>query len=153
MENASARNMWGSYLKNHLEDVFHETPKTMYFGDNEIDANENAHLIKSGIKNAVSYALLGLQNRHEPLPKIGDYIVVTDYSGEAQCIIATTAVKLKPYFSIDTAYAQMEANGDKSLDYWKKYHWDLFTRELAKFEREPRESMIVVCQEFKKVHS
>ena len=153
MENASARNMWGSFLKNHLEDVFHETPKTMYFGDNETNANENANLIKTGVKKAITHSLLGLQNRHEPLPKIGDYIVVTNYSGEAQCIVATTAVTIKPYFSIDSAYAQLEANGDKTLEYWKKYHWDLFSRELQKFNREPRESMIVVCQEFKMVHS
>ncbi|WP_423996820.1 ASCH domain-containing protein [Maribacter sp. IgM3_T14_3] len=153
MENASARNMWGSYLKNHLEDVFHETPKTMYFGDNEHDANENARLIQSGARKAISHSLLGLQNRNEPLPKIGDYIVVTNWSGEAQCIVATTAVSLKPYFSIDSTYAQLEANGDKSLDSWKKYHWDFFTRELQQFKREPRESMIVVCQHFKVVNS
>jgi len=153
MENASARNMWGTYLKNHLEDVFHETPKTRYFGDNEQDANENAKLIKRGVKKAISYSLLGLQNRNEPLPKIGDYIVVTDWNGEAQCIVATTTVLLKPYFSIDTIYAQLEANGDKTLDSWKKYHWDFFTRELQGFKREPRESMIVVCQTFEKVYS
>ena len=152
MENASARNMWGNYLKNHLEDVFHETPKTMYFGDNEQDANENARLIQSGARKAISHSLLGLQNRNEPLPKIGDYIVVTNWSGEAQCIVRTTAVKLKPYFSIDVLYAQLAGEGDKSLDHWKKVHWDQYTTELQKFGREPRESMIIVCQEFEKVY-
>tara|TARA_R110002051_G_scaffold180913_3_gene250366 strand:+ start:20184 stop:20645 length:462 start_codon:yes stop_codon:yes gene_type:complete len=153
MENASARNMWGNYLKNHLEDVFHEAPKTMYFGDNEQDANENAKLILNGTKKAISCSLLGLQNRNEPLPKIGDYIVVTDWSGEAQCIISTKAVSLKPYFSIDATYAQLEGNGDKTLNSWKKYYWDFFTKELQKFNRHPRESMIVICQTFEKVNS
>ncbi|MDF4201659.1 ASCH domain-containing protein [Maribacter sp. SA7] len=152
MENASARNMWGNYLKNHLEDVFHETPKTMCFGNNEHDANESVRLIQSGDKKAISHSLLSLQSRNEPLPKIGDYIVVTDWNGEAQCIVATTSVTLKPYFSIDATYAQLEANGDKSLENWKKYHWDFFTKELQEFKREPRESMIVVCQTFKKVN-
>ncbi|APQ17521.1 ASCH domain-containing protein [Maribacter hydrothermalis] len=153
MENASARNMWGNYLKNHLEDVFHEAPKTMHFGDNEQDANEIAKLIKNGTKKAISYSLLGLQNRNEPLPKIGDYIVVTDWSGEAQCIVSTKAVSLKPYFSIDETYAQLEGNGDKTLNSWKKYYWDFFTKELQKFNRQPRESMIVVCQTIEKVNS
>jgi uncharacterized protein YhfF len=152
MENASARNMWGNYLNAHLEHAFEHAPSTTFFGDNEIDANTLADLTKKGVKKATSYSLLGLQNRNEKLPKIGDFIVVTNWSGEAQCIVRTTSVKLKPYFSIDTTYAQIEGEGDKSLDYWKKTHWDYYTRELQKFGREPRESMIIICQEFEKVY-
>lgn len=151
MENASARNMWGDYLDAHLEHAFEKAPKTTYFGDNEKDANEMAELVKNGIKKATSSSLLGLQHRKEPLPKIGDFIVVTNWEGKAQCIIRTTAVNLKPYFSIDASYAQLEGEGDKSLTYWKKVHWDFYTRELNGFGREPRESMIIVCQEFEKV--
>jgi len=148
MENTSANNMWGDYLKNHLEDVFHEAPKTIHFCDNEHDANECAQLVKKGIKKATSNSLLGLQNRKERLPKIGDFTVVTNWEGEAQCIIETTKVTLRPFFSIDEAYARLEGEGDKSLAHWKKVHWEYYTRELEKFERLPRESMIVVCQEF-----
>ena len=151
MDNASANSMWGDYLKNHLEDVFHEAPKIIHFCDNEQDANECAKLVKKGIKKATSDSLLGLQNRKERLPKIGDFTIVTNWEGEAQCIIETTKVRLKPFFSIDEEYARLEGEGDKSLAYWKKVHWDYYTRELAEFERLPRESMIVVCQEFVKV--
>ncbi|MRI00924.1 ASCH domain-containing protein [Kriegella sp. EG-1] len=151
MENTSANNMWGDYLKNHLEDVFHEAPKTIHFCDNEHDANQCAQLVKDGIKKATTDSLLGLQYRNESLPKIGDFTVVTNWAGEAQCIIETTKVVLKPFFSIDEEYAEIEGEGDKSLAYWKKTHWDYYTRELAKFERVPRESMIVVCQYFTKV--
>ncbi len=146
MDNASANNMWGDYLKNHLEDVFHEAPRTIHFWDNEPDANKCAKLVKKGVKRATSDSLLGLQNRKERLPKIGDYAVVTNWEGVAQCIVETTKVILKPFFSIDEEYARLE--GDKSLAHWKKVHWDYYTRELAEFERLPRESMIVVCQEF-----
>jgi uncharacterized protein YhfF len=146
MDNASANNMWGDYLKNHLEDVFHEAPRTIHFWDNEQDANKSAKLVKKGVKRATSDSLLGLQNRKERLPKIGDYAVVTNWEGVAQCIVETTKVILKPFFSIDEEYARLE--GDKSLAHWKKVHWDYYTRELAEFERLPRESMIVVCQEF-----
>ncbi|SFR60055.1 ASCH domain-containing protein [Maribacter stanieri] len=152
MENASAKNMWGEYLKTHLEHVFEHAPKTCYFGDNETDANNFAEMTKKETKKAVSHSLLGLQNRNEPLPKIGDFIVLTNWAGEAQCIVRTKSVSLKPYFSIDSTYVQKEGYGDKSLEQWKSYYWNLFTNELQKFKREPRESMIVVCQEFEKVY-
>jgi len=151
MDNTSANNMWGDYLKTHLEDVFHETPKVYHFCDNEADANECVRLVKSGVKKATSDSLLGIQYRKEQLPKIGDYAIITNWAGEAQCIIETKKVTLKPFFSIDEAYARLEGEGDKSLEYWKKVHWDYFTRELEPFGRVPRDSMIVVCQEIDKV--
>ena len=55
------------------------------------------------------------------------------------------------FFSIDEKYALMEGEGDKSLAYWKKTHWDYYTRELAAYNRVPRESMIIVCEVFEKV--
>ncbi|MBT8299223.1 MAG: ASCH domain-containing protein [Maribacter sp.] len=151
MDNASARNMWGDYLDKHLEDAFAEAPKTVHFCDNEKDANECAKLVKKGIKRTTSHSLLGLQYRKEPLPKVGDFTVVTNWEGKAQCIVRTTAVKFKPFFSIDAEYAKLEGEGDKSLDYWKKTHWEYYERELAPFNRVPRESMIIVCEEFEKV--
>ncbi|NND78928.1 MAG: ASCH domain-containing protein [Maribacter sp.] len=151
MDNASARNMWGDYLDKHLEDAFAEAPKTVHFCDNEKDANECAKLVKKGIKRTTSHSLLGLQYRKEPLPKVGDFTVVTNWEGKAQCIVRTTAVKFKPFFSIDAEYAKLEGEGDKSLDYWKKTHWEYYERELEPFNRVPRESMIIVCEEFEKV--
>ncbi len=151
MDNASARNMWGDYLDKHLEDAFHEAPKAIYFCDNEKDANECAKLVKKGIKKATSDSLLGLQYRKEKLPKMGDFTVITDWDGKAECIVKTTKVQLKPFFSIGEEYAKTEGEGDKSLTQWKKAHWEYYTRELEEFGRVPRESMIVVCQEFEKV--
>ena len=149
MDNASANIMWGDYLKNHLEDVFHEAPKTIHFYDNEQAANTGAKQVQKGTKKATSNSLLGLQYRKERLPKIGDFTVITTWEGEAKCIVETIKVTLKPYFSITEEYAGQE--GHKSLKHWKEVHWDYYNRELAEFERLPRESMIVVCQEFVKV--
>lgn len=151
MENASARNMWGDYLDAHLEHAFEDAPSIICFGDNEMDANTLAELAKNGIKKATSHSLLGLQHRNEPLPKKGDFMVVTNWDGKAQCIIRATKVTLKPYFTIDATYAKIEGGGDQSLAHWKKVHWDSYSRELEAFGRVPRESMIIVCQEFEKV--
>lgn len=153
MENSTARNMWGDFLDAHLEYAFVEAPKVIHFFDNEKDANHSLELVLNNTKKAMSHSLLGLQNRNEPLPKIGSFIVLTDWEGTAKCIVKTTAVKLKPLFSIDVDYAELEGEGDKSLDQWKNMYWNYFTRELAPFGRVPKESMIVVCVTFEKVYS
>ena len=152
MENSSARNIWGDYLDSHLEYAFVDEPRVTHFCDNEKDANECLKLVLSGTKRATTHSLLGLQMRKERLPKIGDFTIVTDWSGEAKCIVRTVAVRLKPFFSIRKAYAKIEGEGDKSLKYWKETHWDYYTRELEPYGRRPVESMIVVCEIFEKVY-
>lgn len=151
MKNASARNLWGDYLDKHLEYAFSHEPKVMQIGENEKEVKETLKLVLSGKKRATSHSLLGLQYRKEPLPKIGDFTVLTDWDGEAKCILRTVAVRLKPFFSIRESYSKIEGEGDSSLTYWKNKYWDYYTRELEPFARVPRDSMIVVCEYFEKV--
>ena len=151
MENASARNMWGDFLDAHLEYAFVEAPRVIRFRDTQEDADTCLRLVKKGVKSAFCHSLLGLQYRKERLPKTGEFLVITNWEGQAKCIIRLTKVVLKPFFSIDAGYAQKEGEGDKSLEYWRTVYWDYFTRELEAFGRVPRDSMIVVCQEFEKV--
>ena len=151
MKNASAKRLWGDYLDKHLEYAFVDEPRVRHFGDSPELANTCLKLVLEGKKRASSQSLLGLQCRKEPLPKIGDFTVLTDWEGEAKCIMRTVAVRLNPFFSISSSYAKMEGEGDGSLNYWKNQHWDYFTRELEPFGRVPRESMIVVCEVFERV--
>jgi len=152
MENASARNLWGDFLDAHLEFASEDAPKVIHFCDNETDANTCAELVCKETKRATSHSLKGLQLRNESLPKIGNFYVVTDWSGNAKCVIRTTGVKLLPYFSIREEHARLEGEGDKSLDYWKKSHWDYYTRELGGLGTSPKESMIVVFEEFEMLY-
>lgn len=151
MENASARNLWGDFLEEHLEFAQEDAPRVEHFCDNEKDANLCADLVCKDIKRATSHSLLGLQLRSEELPKLGDFLVVTDWAGKAKCIVRTTSVKLIPYFAIHAEHARLEGEGDKSLEHWRKIHWDYYTRELEPFGRRPLESMIVVFERFEKM--
>ncbi|MEM8845844.1 MAG: ASCH domain-containing protein [Bacteroidota bacterium] len=153
MDNASAQELWNDFLSNKPNEVVGDVPKVIHFCDNEKDANVCSELVNKEIKRASSHSLLGLQLRKEALPKIGDLAIVTDWNGKAKSIIRTTGVRLIPYFAIREEHARMEGEGDKSLGYWKKVHWEYYTRELSEFGRLPRESMIVVFEQFEKLYS
>ncbi|MBT8206493.1 MAG: ASCH domain-containing protein, partial [Eudoraea sp.] len=126
MDNASARNMWGDFLDTHLEYAFVDEPRVTHFYDNEKDCEDSLKLVLSGTKKAISHSLLGLQLRKEPLPKIGDFTVITDWKGKARCIVRTVAVRLKPFFSIRQSYVKIEGEGNKSVENWKKSHWEYY---------------------------
>lgn len=151
MDNPTAQKLWNRFLENNPSASLGPTPNVGYFGDNEKDANDLAESVVKNLKKATSHSLLGLQLRKEPLPKIGDYLIVTDWNGQAKCIVKTTSVKMIPFFSINESHAQIEGEGDGTLAYWRKVHWEYYTRELETFNRQPLESMIVVFEQFEKV--
>lgn len=141
--------MWGDYLDSHLEYAFVPEPRISRAGTDEADSERQLKSILSGEKHAFSHSLLGLQLRNERLPRIGDFMVITDWSGQARCILRTVAVRLTPYFSIRPSHAKLD--GSASLEIWKQEHWNRYTAELSPFGRVPRDSMIVVCEVFEKV--
>ncbi len=141
--------MWGDYLDTHLQYAFVHEPKVAPLGTTEKEAEDQLKLVLSGKKRALTHSLVGLQSRNEPLPRIGDFRVLTDWNGKARCIIRTVAVRLVPWFAVRSSYARMDTN--ESLEDWKESYWEYFTRELEPHGRVPRESMIVVCEVFEKV--
>ena len=122
-----------------------------YFCDNEKDANELADLVLTGKKSATASVYELFERENEEIPKHGDHSVITDWSGKARCIIKTTQVDLVPFREVTAEFAFKEGEGDCSLEYWRKAHWEFFTREMEPFGLTPRESMLVVCEEFELV--
>ncbi|MEJ2162227.1 MAG: ASCH domain-containing protein [Robiginitalea sp.] len=151
MKNNSAKDLWADFLDKHPEYTFEKEPGVDHFGDTEEIANSCLRLVLKGKKQATTHSLLGLQFRNEVLPKIDDLTIITDWEGTARCIIRTVKVRLRPFFSVGADYALLEGEGDSSLEYWRRSHWDYYTRELEPFGKAPTESMIVVCEAFEKI--
>lgn len=142
--------MWHAFLAaGTASPDLHSAPiSAWHFCDNQRDADECAALVIQGRKRATAPSAWGLTSRGEPLPRAGDHHVVTDWSGIAQCVIRTTAVRVLPFSEVDEAHAAAEGEGDGSLDWWRSVHWEYYRRELEGTGLEPREDMPVVCEYF-----
>ncbi len=119
-----------------------------YFCDNEKDANECADLVLQNIKRATASSLWWYKSNNETLPQVGDRYIVTNWEGVALCVIEVEKVEITPFNKITAAFARREGEGDKSLAYWKKVHWDYYQRELANTKYFPSEDMPIVCEYF-----
>lgn len=126
-------------------------PEIMYFCDNKKDADECAQLVADGIKQATSTSLWWYETNEHPLPRTGNIYIITNWEGRATAIIKTSQVEKVPFNEIKEEYAQIEGEGDKSLEYWKKVHWDYYSREMKKMGQMPTEEMIIVCEHFKTI--
>jgi uncharacterized protein YhfF len=143
--------MWNDYLASIGENP--ESAALCYrawhFCDNPRDADELARLVQSGVKR--STASLQLEYGEEPLPQENDLEIVTDWRGRACCVIRTTRVTIRPFQEVPPEFAAREGEGDGSLEYWRRVHWECFERYLSPLGRSPSEDMAVVCQEFEVV--
>lgn len=144
--------LWNNYIADNPENKNMAIPISFYFCDNEIDADDCAELVVKGIKRATATSLWWYGKNNEPLPRIGDKYIVTDWNGNAKAIIETIKIEQVPYNKITSEFAEIEGEGDKSLEYWKKVHKEYYTREMKAFNEQFDENMIIVCEHFKTVY-
>lgn len=146
--------MWENYISSIGEDINKTSKKytSWYFCDNEESANSLANLVKEGIKRGTASLHYLYELENEPVPKEGEYSVITKFNGEAECIIKSKKVTILPFKDVDEELAYIEGEGDKSLKYWREVHIDFFTRELRAQGLEFNENMKVVFEEFEVIY-
>lgn len=150
-ENKSVEKMWKNYLNSINENPEKTDLKytSWHFCNNEEDANALYKIVLKGIKKATASLYLGYEYDNEEIPKEGNLSIITDWNGNAKCIIETIAVEIVPYNEVTEEFAATEGEGDKSLEYWKRAHWIFFSEEMEKIGKKPVEDMLIVCEKFK----
>ena len=148
--------------KAYLEDYLSSLPSddrlrnakadSFYFCTDEESANHLASLVVQGEKQATASLLWSYEADNEPLPEVGQLSVITNWEGEPQCIIQVTEVDIKPFNKVTAEFAFTEGEGDKSLDYWRKVHWEFFSKECEVVGRKPAENMPVILEKFKVIN-
>ena len=147
-----------AYWRAYLERTAPETRPAGYsawsFGDAPAMADELAALVLAGVKRATTSLLWVYEaDPDEAMPAVGQHSIVLGGRGQPLCIIETTSVVTCPFDAVNAAFAAREGEGDGSLAYWRRVHWDFFSRECAALGRTPTGSMPVVCESFRVVHT
>lgn len=139
--------MWSIYSKeNNLENEEYEA---WAYGT---EPDKLAELTVKGIKTATCSAYYWYEKEGEELPREGEYSVILNSRGEAVCVTKTTRVYIEKYKNISEEHAYKEGEGDSSLEYWRRVHFDFFTKELEEVGVKFNEDMKVVCEEFEVVY-
>ena len=146
--------MWRSFLEARGDEP--ETTRhrfsAWHFCDNERDADECARLVLAGVKRATSPSLWYFENKGQAVPAIGDLHVITNWAGEAQCVVRTTDVQIVPFARVSEEHAAAEGEGDRSLAWWRRVHWEYYQRELQGGDFQPCIDMPIVCERFERVY-
>ncbi len=147
------------YLNKYLEKLnpeergIHRDVMADYFCADEENANICSDLILRGEKTATCSMKYWYESDLEPMPKIGNLLVVTDWNGNPTSIIEITEVSERKFSEVSAEFAALEGEGDKSLDWWRKVHWDFFASECKEQGLEASNDMVLVLEKFKVVYS
>lgn len=150
MAKPSVNEMWYRFIIAHPE--FKDSKYiSWHFCNTKKCADELAVLVKAGIKTATCSLNFWYENGFEKRPEVGEYNIITDWEGEAQCITKTVSLTLMKFIDMTEDLASKEGEGDRSLEYWRKVHIRFFTDELIKEGLEFNENMSILFEEFIKV--
>ena len=142
---------WKQFLKYHPEYTGTEIPQSFYFCDNEKDANECADLVVQSVKRATSTSLRYFEKQKERFPKVEDLYIITDWFGNPKAVVEVKKVEILRFEEITSEHAYIEGEGDKSLDYWRRVHWEYYTREMKQWNEQPTEQMLIVYEQFDRI--
>ncbi|SDN66489.1 ASCH domain-containing protein [Alkalicoccus daliensis] len=110
-----------------------------------------AQLVIEGTKTATCSGHIFYEIENEPLPEVGQYMIVLNSEDQPVAIIQTTEVTLTPMNQVSEEFAEAEGEGDKSYQYWWDAHESFFRSELEKAGKEFSEEMLLVCERFQLV--
>lgn len=142
---------WKAFLKdsNKGEDIKYSD--CFHFELTEKLAEELLKLVLCGKKKATCSSLSSYESEGIPIPKKGDYSIVTHWNGNPECIIETTDVKVMPFKDITFDICRMEGEDD-SLESWRNGHKRFFESEGKEIGYIFTEDMQVVFEIFNVVY-
>ncbi len=147
------------YLRQYLETLGNNKRKKYisfssgYFCADEKNAEICSDLILKGIKTASCSMKYWYSEGEEIMPVVGHLHVVTDWQGNPTSIIETISVTECRFCEIDEEFAEWEGEGDRSLEWWHKSHWEFFSKECEELDIEPSENMLIVKEIFRVVYN
>lgn len=118
------------------------------FGDSKHMANDLALLVVSGRKTATASLHWVYAFFNEAIPKVGEFNIILNGDEIPMCITKTKEINIIAYDQVGEKFAFDEGEGDQSLEYWRKVHWEFFARECKTMGREPEKNMPIVCEQF-----
>lgn len=120
-----------------------------WFGIEPQDAKGIAQLVMKGIKIATGSILWSLEHDGKPIPKVGDYNIVTDGYDHPLCIVLTTQVRILPLNEVDAQFAFDGGEGDRTLAGWRDIYWRYLQSECIRIGREPTWQAPIICERFR----
>jgi uncharacterized protein YhfF len=122
--------------------------KVRTFGGSPAMANIIIPLILTGQKTGTFALASEFEADPAAAPRVGEDYVVTWFEGPPALLYRVTEVEQVPFEGISHQHVQVEGPNARSVEVWRKIHWDYWGATLRRQGREPSMSMPVIFHRF-----
>jgi uncharacterized protein YhfF/GNAT superfamily N-acetyltransferase len=147
VDQARIADFWTAYCRASKLPV--DTPyQAWHFGDSPQLAHDLVELVLHGPKRATAGLACASDATPQTAPVPGGYSVVTEIDDTPRAVIRTTGLDRRKFCDVDAAFAWDEGEGDRTLDDWRRGHWQYFSRECESLDRAMSEDAEVCLERF-----
>lgn len=118
------------------------------FGDGSEPWDELVELVLRGSKRATASLARDYASGDEPMPQVGDFVMVVDSMGTPRCIWRTTEIVVKPLIDVDDSFAWDEGEGERTRDSWLRDHRAYFGDQAGREGFEMSDGLETVFERF-----
>lgn len=102
---------WQAFLEQTGTETTDAVSRYTYFGESEEETVTALEQLLSGEKTAIAHCIPDYLSTRKPMPKIGDYTMVTDFYGNPCCILRAEDVTIAPMPEVPAELMQAESPG------------------------------------------
>ncbi len=128
-------------------------PRAEQFGSGLEMGHELATLILAGSKTATCSCLWEWEAEGSAIPRVGDLSILLDGLHEPRAVLEITEVTIRNYGDVGAAFANDEGENNRTLESWRRIHWQWFSEALSKIGKAPSMAMPLVCERFRVVYA
>ena len=123
--------------------------KVRHYGNSRAIGDAIIPLVRDGEKTGTFSLAAEFDGKPDDAPSVGDYYVVTDFDGDPALLFRITEIEHVPFVGINATHVQVEGPAARTVEVWRKIHWDYWGSILRARGSEPSEDMPVIFQRFK----
>ena len=153
--NTKSKQFLDSYLRtlNNSDRKKIKNVSSEYFFNTQKEADKLANLVKEGKKTATCSLKFAYEKDTTLIkPEVGNLLIVTDFHSNPMVIVETISVQVRRFSDVDSEFAYLEGEGDRSLEYWQRTHRDFFTQECVAYNLKFNEEILLYLEKFKVVY-
>ena len=140
---------WQRFLATQPAGAALSFTEAQQFGSGKAMGDELAALILAGTKTATCSCLWEWQAEGNPIPVAGSLSILLDGGGAPCAVLEITEVAVRQFGEVGAEFAAAEGEGDRSLDTWRRIHWQWFSEVLPPIGRAQSREMPLVCESFR----